>query len=254
MNIAPNPFVRAASVFAFSVLAFLPIGASTANAEPLDKAEIEKIVREYLISNPEILIEMQQAYEVKQRAELVENQKVTLQEKQAAIYQSPHEISIGDPNADITIVEFFDYNCGFCKRALDDMNRLIASDRSIRFILKEYPVLGEGSLTASQVSVAFSKLYPEKYSEFHRQLLSLDGPKDGERAIETAVANGADRDTLVGRMKEDDILDALRESYEIAEGLGINGTPSYIIGDKVVFGAVGFDQLEQDIDAQFQSN
>ena len=119
------------------------------------------------------------------------------------------------------------------------MNRLVDSDRSIRFILKEYPVLGEGSLTASQVSVAFSKLYPEKYPEFHRQLLSLDGPKDGERAIETAVAIGADRDTLVGRMKEDDILDALRESYEIAEGLGINGTPSYIIGDKVVFGAVG---------------
>ncbi|MEM9278698.1 MAG: thioredoxin domain-containing protein, partial [Pseudomonadota bacterium] len=126
----------------------------------LSKDEIQKIVREYLLENPEILIEVQSALEQKQQAELAVTQQQTIQENYEAIYASPYQIVFGNPNASKTIVEFFDYNCGFCQRALADMQQFIETDKDVKFVLKEFPVLGEASIEASQVSLAFSKVMP----------------------------------------------------------------------------------------------
>lgn len=213
-----------------------------------DKSEVETIIREYLLKNPEIFIEVQQALEAKQKLETANAQKQTLIDKHELIYNSKHQLEIGNPDAPITVVEFFDYNCGFCQRALADMNRFIKEDKNVRFILKEFPVLGEASVEAHRVSLAFSTLMPEKVEEFHTELLSKRGRKDGKVASELAISFGVDQTDLINEMEKPYIVAAMREVYELADGLAITGTPSYIIGNEVIFGAVGYAQLKARID------
>lgn len=207
------------------------------------KEKIEKIVRTYLLENPEIMLEVQTALEVKQKALTAAKQAETLKNMNDVIYHSKNQMIIGDPEAKITIVEFFDYNCGFCKRAMDDMYRIVDENKDVKFVMKEFPVLGEASMQAHRVSLAVINKYPEKYDAFHRALLGATGGKNGARAIDVAVSVGADKAILTTEMNNPSLTNAIQEVYSIADGLGITGTPSYIIGDKVVFGAVGFDRL-----------
>lgn len=215
--------------------------------QPIDKSEVGKIIREYLLENPELILEVQQALEEKQQQELAVSQLEIIASQKEEIFSAPYQIEIGNPNAEITIVEFFDYNCGFCQRALTDMEILLQSNDNLKFILKEFPVLGEGSIEATRVSMAFSKLLPEKHAEFHTELLSLPGSKDGNRAIQLAVQMGALQTEIMAEMENPDIIETIQNTYNLANGLGITGTPSYIVGNEVVFGAVGHDQLESRI-------
>jgi len=231
----------AALAVAASATAMIP--APAVALDDADKAQVETIIREYLLANPEIMLEVQRALEAKQANERVASQQKTMRDMKDAIYSSEHQVEIGDKNAPITIVEFFDYNCGFCQRALADMDKFVANDNGVRFILKEFPVLGEESLNAHKVSLAFNKLMPEKSAEFHRELLGRMGRKNGEVAMELAVQLGADADAMKAELDKPYIMEAVRESYRLADGLGITGTPSYVLGDEVVFGAVGYDQL-----------
>lgn len=212
-----------------------------------EKTEIEGIIREYLLKNPEIMIEVQQALEARREAETAALQKQTLAQMKEAIYNSQHQIEIGDPNAPITVVEFYDYNCGFCQRALADMNRFLEEDKNVRFVLKEFPVLGEASLNAHRVSLAFTQLMPEKAAEFHTKLLQQRGRKSGEVAAALAAEYGVDPVALKAETEKPYIMEAIQEVYRMADGLGITGTPSYVIGDQVVFGAVGYAQLKEKI-------
>jgi len=218
-------------------------GAMAQDAKAMDKSAVENIVRDYLLANPEILIEMQQALEAKQQEARQLSQAKTLEEQHDKIFNSENQMVIGNPDAEISIVEFFDYNCGFCKRALADMDKMVAENPDVKFIMKEFPVLGEGSLQASQVSMAIMHEYPELYAEFHRKLLGGAGQKDGQRALAVAGELGADVEKLKASMAHDKNTDALREVYALADGLGISGTPSYVIGDEVVFGAVGYANI-----------
>jgi len=203
--------------------------------ETLDKAEIGKIVREYLLENPELMLEVQQALEAKQQNELTITQQGIINSQKNQIFSSSYQIEIGNPEAEITIVEFFDYNCGFCQRALTDMEIMLQSNNKLKFVLKEFPVLGEASIEATRVSMAFSKLVPEKHAEFHTELLSLPGQKDGDRAMQLAVKMGANQDEVLAEMENPAIIETIQETYELANSLGITGTPSYIVGNEVVF-------------------
>lgn len=215
--------------------------------QALDKSEVGKIIREYLLENPELLLEVQDALAEKQQQELSATQAKIISDKKAAIFSDDYQIEIGNPQAEITIVEFFDYNCGFCQRALKDMETLLETNKNIKFILKEFPVLGEASIEASRVSMAVAKLLPEKHAEFHTKLLAQEGQKNGNRAIQLAVEMGATQIEIMVEMENPKIIETIQATYEIANELGITGTPSYIIGNEVVFGAVGHDQLENKI-------
>ena len=236
----------------FSIPAVMLLFASTFAThslaqEPLDKAEIGKIVREYLLENPELMLEVQQALEIKQQGALAESQQAILADQKDLIFSAPYQIEIGNPDAEITIVEFFDYNCGFCQRALTDMEIMLKSNKNLKFVLKEFPVLGEASLEASRISMAVSTLLPEKHAEFHTELLSLPGQKDGARAMELAIKMGLKESDLAAEIENPQIIETIQSTYGLANELGITGTPSYIIGNEVVFGAVGHDQLETKI-------
>ncbi|MCB1386333.1 MAG: DsbA family protein [Nitratireductor sp.] len=218
----------------------------------LDRAAVEQIVRDYLLANPELMLEVQQALEAKQDALRLAAQKKTLDEQHATIYDSKYQMVIGNPQAKTTIVEFFDYNCGFCRRALADMNRILEDNDDIKFVLKEFPVLGEASLAAHRVSMSLIRNYPELYPDFHRELLGHDGRKDGDVALEIAGRLGADRQTLLDDLDNPESMAAFSEVYELADGLGVTGTPSYVIGNEVIFGAVGYDRLKPSIDKAVQ--
>jgi protein-disulfide isomerase len=150
---------------------------------------------------------------------------------------------LGNPKGDVTVVEFFDYNCGYCKRALIDMDSMIKADPNLRFVLKEYPILGEDSVKAHVVAQAFRNTMPDKYAEFHRALLGGEARADEGRAIEIAVSLGAKEADLRKAMEDAAIGATFDKNHQLATALGITGTPSYVIKDDVVFGAMGADVL-----------
>jgi len=233
------------------IVALLVLTGSFAQAqETIDRAAVEKIVREYLLANPEIMLEVQSVLEQRQQQDLAQQQTDVIAQNQEALYSAPGQIVFGEDNAQLTVVEFFDYNCSFCQRALADMRQIIETDKNVRFVLKEFPVLGEASIEASRVSLAFSKLLPERAGQFHIDLLGMPGLKDGARAMDLAIEMGADEATMRAEMEKSHIIESISDVYGLAEGLGITGTPSYVVGNKVVFGAVGYDQLKQEMASQ----
>ncbi len=218
--------------------------------ETMNRAEVEKIIREYLLANPQLMLEINEALQQQQQQQLSQQQTDVIAQNQEKLFSTEGQLVFGSPDAEFTVVEFFDYNCSFCQRALADMRQIVEDDKNIRFVLKEFPVLGEGSIEASRVSLAFTKLMPEKAGLFHTELLGLPGPKDGDRAMDLALEMGADEAVLRAEMEKSHIIESISDVYGLADGLGITGTPSYVIGNKVVFGAVGYDQLKQEMASQ----
>lgn len=224
-----------------------PPQAATVEDGAVMRGDVEAVVRDYLLGNPEILGEMQIALEEKER----EMQRVTQVETIASaaddIFNAQHDGVIGNPEGSVTIVEFFDYNCGFCRRAMDDMDAMVEANPDLRFVLKEFPILGPDSQKAHVVSMAFRALAPEKYAAFHRELLSGERATE-EAAIQAALAQGVDEAALREEMKNPAIADAFSQTYELASRLSITGTPSYVVGEEVVFGALGRAVLEEKVE------
>lgn len=225
-----------------------PQAAAVASAEgSANRAEVENIVREYLLQNPEILLDMQQALEMKQREEQRVANLEVIESAKDDIFNAAYDGYVGNPDGKTTIVEFYDYNCGFCKRAQEDMLALTAADPDLRFVLKEFPILGPDSTKAHVVSMAFRTLMPEKYGDFHNQLLGGQGRATEASAIKVALSLGADEAKLREEMKNPAINAAFEKTYELANRLAITGTPSYVIGNEVVFGALGQEVLAEKI-------
>ncbi|MFB2552253.1 DsbA family protein [Ensifer soli] len=232
----------AALLLAATALASLPRAALA--LDPAEKEEIGAFVREYLIANPEIMLEVQQALKTKQEADQKQASAAAIDENSQAIFHSVHDVTLGNPKGDVTIVEFYDYNCGYCKRALSDMDQVIKSDPDVRFVLKELPILGPDSLDAHKVSAAFRLIAPEKYGDFHRQLLGNEERATEASAIAVATGLGVSEAEIRAKMETDPHDEAVSEAYSLANALGVSGTPSYVIGDEAVFGAVGVDALK----------
>ena len=232
-------YIGGAAAAAFIALSPFPATA----LDEAQKEELGEFIREYLISNPEIMFEVQAAYEAKQEQIQKQQAQQIIADSGDAIFNSPHNIVLGNPEGNVTIVEFFDYNCGFCKRAMKDMEEILANDPNVRFILKEFPILGDDSIAAHRVSVALKNIAPEVYQDFHFELLGGHQRATEDRAIAVAVELGVDEAALREAMQDDSITAAFRESYSIADAIGISGTPSYIVGDEAVFGAVGTPTL-----------
>ncbi|WP_315923363.1 DsbA family protein [Mesorhizobium sp. SP-1A] len=215
----------------------------------IDRTQIENVVRDYLLKNPEIMLEVQDALEAKQKeAQALASQGV-IQQNKDEIFNSKFDGVVGNPKGKVTIVEFYDYNCGFCKRAIEDMQALTKTNPELRFVLKEFPILGPDSHKASIVSMAFHKMMPEKYGEFHTALLGGAGRATEAAAIKVALSLGADEKKLREGMKDPSINEAFSRTYDLASKLAISGTPSYVIGNEVVFGALGKDVLAEKIAA-----
>jgi protein-disulfide isomerase len=248
------PF-RSRGYFAAPLAGLLALFAiSLANAQsisPQQRTEIERIIREYLLKNPDVLQEVMLELEKRQAAVEAEKHRAAIKTNSETLFNSPRHVVLGNISGDVTMVEFFDYNCGYCKRALSDMLELIKGDPKLRVVLKEFPVLGQGSLEAAQVAVAvrMQDKTGKKYLEFHQKLLTSRGQIDRSRALAAAKEVGLDMARIDKDMASEEARVSLEESMKLAEAIGLNGTPSYVVGNDVVIGAVGQAALKEKINA-----
>ena len=216
------------------------------------REEIGKIIEDYLLTHPEVMQDVMAELEKRQQSADAEKHRAAVVENKATLFSSPHQVVLGNPQGNVTMVEFFDYNCGFCKRAMTDMLDLIKTDNNLKFVLKEFPVLGEGSVEAARVAVAarMQDANGKKYIEFHQKLLGSRGAADKMRALAVAKEVGFDMPRLERDMGSDEVKKTIEENMKLAEALGVNGTPSYVVGEEVVVGAVGLDALREKINAE----
>jgi protein-disulfide isomerase len=242
------------STFRFLAVAAasLLMGLAPVRADEFSKTqrgEIEHIVREYIISHPEVLQEAMMEFEKRQAAAEAARHQAGVQQYAKEIFTSPHQVALGNPQGNVTMVEFFDYNCGYCKRAMSDMLTLLKTDPNLKIVLKEFPVLGPGSLEAAKVATAvrMQDKTGKKYLEFHQKLLGGRGQADKAHALAVAKDVGMDIARIEKDIESPEVKASLDESMKIAEALGLNGTPSYVVGKDVVVGAVGLDALKEKI-------
>ena len=203
---------------------------------PHQKGEIQKIIQEYLISHPEIILESVQRYREKQEAERREQGANNLQARRQDLELDPSSPVVGNPNGDVTIVEFFDYNCGYCKLVLVTVQELLSEDRGVRLVLKEYPILSDGSEFAARAALAARE--QGRYFDFHNSLMRRSGQINKEEVLEVATQVGLDLNQLQSDLSSSNVTRQIEENRELAQSLNINGTPTFVIGDTILPGAV----------------
>jgi len=226
-----------------------PPAASAQSFSDSQRGDIETIVRNYLLAHPEVLEEAMAELSKRQTAAESAKHEANVAKNAQMIFNSPRGVTVGNKDGDVTFVEFFDYNCGYCKRAMIDMLELMKSDPKLKVVLKEFPVLGAGSVEAAQVGVAARMQDPtgKKYLDFHQKLLSGRGQADKAHAMAAAKEAGFDMAKIEKDVSSPEVRATLEENFKLAEEMGMNGTPSYVIGKQVVIGAVGVENLKEKI-------
>src|SRR5467141_2119000 len=240
----------ASALFALA-LCGTPPAASAQSFSDGQRGDIETIVRNYLLAHPEVLEEAMTELSKRQAAAEAEKHEASISQNADTIFNSPRGVVLGNKDGDVTFVEFFDYNCGYCKRAMADMLDLLKTDPKLKVVLKEFPVLSEGSVEAARVAVAVRMQDPggKKYLDFHQKLLGGRGPADKARAMAAAKDAGLDVARIEKDMSSDEVKATIEENFKLADALGLNGTPSYVVGSDVVVGAVGFNTLKEKVNA-----
>jgi protein-disulfide isomerase len=234
---------------ALAALLALAAPAALAQAPALtdpQKKAVEQIVRDYLIANPEIIQEAIVELERRQQEAQKTSQLSALKSERATLLQSPRGNVVGNPSGDITLVEFFDYNCGYCKRALGDLRTLMKNDAKLRVVLKDFPVLGPESVEASRVALAVKhQISGDKLFDYHVRVMETRGRVNGERALAVAKEMSLDMARVQKDMDHPEVRAALQENMELGDKLGLTGTPAFVIGEEVISGAVGLDPLRK---------
>ncbi|MGL4636849.1 MAG: DsbA family protein [Beijerinckiaceae bacterium] len=230
--------------------ALTPASAQTASFSDAQKNAMHEIIKEYLLRNPEVIQDAMVELEKRQKeGERLARVKIT-QDKNGPLFASKHNTPYGNPKGDVTIVEFFDYNCGFCRRAVADLQKLVAEDKNVRVITKDFPVLGQESVEAATIAVALKQQFsPEKMWAFHQKLFTVRGKIGKQQALDTAKELAADMPRLTKDMENPIVRAAIEENVQIADALGLTGTPSYVVGEDIVVGAVGYADLKTRIDS-----
>jgi len=234
---------------AIALLSALPL--MTAQAQEFSaqqKQAIERIIRDYLLNNPELLVEMSRKLQERQEMQRQQQVQAALKAHGPLIFAAPHDPVAGNPQGSKVLVEFFDYNCPYCKRAFKNLQKLMEEDKELKVVFKELPILGPGSLEASQVALALHRQDPQKYWKLHQQLYEYPGRVDGKVALALAERLGADMDRLEKDMKSEEVMKILSINNQLANVLGIEGTPAFVVNGKVVRGAVPIDELKAAIE------
>ena len=235
------------TVATLSILARVAPGMLALSGAAIQDQQIVDVVRNYLTKNPEILVEMTSELDKRQAAEQEAKQQKVISDNADAIFRSPLAYVAGNPDGNVSVVEFFDYNCGYCRRALPDVVKLVDNDNNVRLVLKELPIFGEDSEAAAKAALAAHK--QGKYFEMHQKLFTEPGKADKEKALRIAKELGLDVDQLEKDMADPDIQKSLDQAKDLAQKLGLQGTPLYLIGDHVIPGAPDdlYDQFTKNV-------
>ncbi|MEQ8745182.1 DsbA family protein [Pyruvatibacter sp.] len=249
-----------AALVGLALLVAAPIGASAQQSAPqegvqlgedvfsdVQKEAIGEVIRDYLIANPQLMLEVMDALDAYESIAEREQQRVIINANRDALERDGVSYVAGNPEGSITVIEFFDYRCPYCKQTADDMQKLIETTDDVRLVLKELPILGPDSTVASQAAIA---AVPQgKYLPFHFALLRSEGKLDREKVMEIAEDVGLDVDRLARDMESARVEAIIDNNRALAREVGVRGTPAFIIGDELVPGAAPLEALEARIEA-----
>lgn len=204
---------------------------------------IKALIAETLRDNPELILEALQALEARQAEAEAAAAAAVLTNERALLERDPNAPVLGNPDGDVTVVEFFDYNCPYCKRAMPEIDALLAQDGQIRLVLREWPILSEGSALAARAALAARK--QGKYPEMHDALMNMRGKLEADTVMRIAGEVGLDLEKLKADMQSPEVEEHIATSMRLADALGFNGTPAFIVGDQLIPGFVEKAQLAE---------
>ena len=222
-------------------------GATVSAQETFSKTqvnELHNIIRQYMLENPALLQEMIEKLQIAEREQQEKKSIAAIESNADILFRNKTDVVVGNPDGNVTMVEFFDYNCGYCKRSVADVLRLTEEDKNLRIVMKEFPILSEGSQIASRAAIASKK--QGKYWEFHLAMMASQGSIDGEEKVMAIAAEaGLDVEKLKADMKADEatINKELAETQALAAALGIGGTPAFVVDTKLLPGALPYEEL-----------
>lgn len=235
-----------------TALALTALMAPAASAFDIDqmtdneRAIFRSEIRDYLLENPEVLMEAIQVLEQRRAEQAAQQEKLMLSENYEAIFDDGYSFVGGNPEGDITMVEFLDYRCGYCKRAFPAVEELLASDGNIRFVVKEFPILGDASVVAARYAIAAKILAGDDvYKELHDKLMLWNG--DINEAALARLSRGLDLDheAVLAKMNDDDVSEIIAKNRALGSLLQIQGTPSFIVGDTFIRGYAELEQMRE---------
>jgi protein-disulfide isomerase len=223
------------------LLALTPLAANAGNPSPAEVDQIEQIVRDYLKQHPEVIVEALKAYQARQDAAKADALKGTIASLKSELLGDPLTPVSGNPKGDVAVVEFFDYRCPYCKAMAPDLAKAVAEDGKTRLVYKEFPILSPTSIVAAKAALAAR--YQNKYVAFHDRLMGLKGSFEESDIYSAAVDVGLNVAQLKRDMAKPEIADAIARNYSLADKLDIQGTPAFVIGEKLLDGVATSDEL-----------
>ena len=237
--------LRWSAAATLAMLLFFPTlpRASADSFTPDQHKELEGIIHDYLIKHPEIMLDVLQSAEDKMKSDSHDKASQALKDHRNELLNDPDSPVAGNPQGDVTLVEFFDYRCPYCKQVEPALEALLGEDRKLRFVYKEFPVLGPDSVTAARVALAARK--QGKYDAFHRQMMALKGQINESAIFGVASSVGLDIDRVKRDMAAPEIGRMLKNTLDLAEALQIKGTPGFVIGSEIIPGAVDLGTLKE---------
>lgn len=216
----------------------------------MTKEDVQTIVKEYLVENPIVVVDALEAYQEQMQEKASQEAKKAIMDNQAALFESSTMPAIGPEDADIVIAEFFDYHCGYCKRMLPVIGKLLEEDKNVRVVFHELPILSKDSRRAAKAALAVYQLKPDAYFDYHTVLMNTPGKYTEKLLVEEAVKLGLDKEVFTKTLNSKEMDNALQSSADIAKAIGVSGTPALVINDELIPGAVSYPQLQEIIAEQ----
>lgn len=219
---------------------------SPSDMTPEDRAALRAEVRAYLLENPEVLVEAMDILQAREESASIERDKMLVQSKSADLFSSSTDWVGGNLDGDVTLVEFMDYRCGYCRKAHDEVQTLVKTDGNIRYIVKEFPILGEGSMVSSQFAIAVRLLHGDvAYKAAHDALIDLRGDPTPEALTRLATDLGHDPAPIFAKMPTDEVMTVIATNHALADAMEISGTPTFVMKDTMLRGYVPLEGMQQ---------
>jgi len=247
MTLLRTTFISLLTAASFSQAAYAqtPTPAAANASAPVTRGEIPALVKEALMNEPEIIMEVAKKLREKQEEEAKKQAAAGLKKFKDDLFNNPNSPVVGPADADVTIVEFFDYHCGYCKHMLPVVNDLMKEDKKVRFVFKEFPILSEDSVLAARAALAVSRVSKDKYFAFHQELMKANVKFDEKMLLDTAKKVGVDSAKVKAEMAKPEVTAILDKNREIAGALGVSGTPALIMGESITPGAIDLPTIKK---------
>jgi protein-disulfide isomerase len=230
----------------FVLCCLLAATSAHADMSETDRAALRAEIRAYLVENPEVILEAMDVLQTRQDLAAAAADDALLAANQDAIMNDGQSWVGGNPAGDITIVEFMDYRCGYCRKAHDEVNALVTGDGNIRYIVKEFPILGEESLLSSQFAIAVQQLHgPDAYKAAHNALVSLRADATLANLGQLATDLGHDPAPVLARMSGPEVRAVIEANYALGQIMDISGTPTFVLGGTLLRGYVEFEAMQK---------